>query len=211
MPRLMVMLISDTVSLGGTSSVQPDRAWALPASGTDEGTVIGEGGRDPNPASGEIAREATRRAVSELRRISGLTWEQLGELFGVSRRSVHFWASGQPLNAANEARLLHVLDIVRAGDRGSAAETRAALVAREGEKSVFDLLAAGQLDEARALLGNGPGRRRLVRHELSPEAKAARAPLRVEELIEARHEPVHRDPGGARAARTVRMIRRDTT
>ncbi|WP_419950972.1 helix-turn-helix domain-containing protein [Candidatus Palauibacter sp.] len=80
----------------------------------------------------EIDAEATRAAVSELRRISGLTWEQLAELFGVSRRSVHCWASGKPLNAANHERLMRVLDVVRDADRGTAHSTRAALLeARE--------------------------------------------------------------------------------
>ena len=33
-------------------------------------------------------------AIGELRRLSGLTWDQLARLFNVSRRSLHFWASG---------------------------------------------------------------------------------------------------------------------
>lgn len=52
---------------------------------------------------------------------------------------------------------------------------------------------------------------RPVLGELSAEAKAARAPLRPEELVEAQHDRVHRDPGRARAARTVRNSRRGTT
>ena len=66
----------------------------------------------------ETGTEATRKAVSELRRISGLTWEQLAGLFGVSRRAVHFWASGKPLNATNHQRLMRVLDVVRGADVG---------------------------------------------------------------------------------------------
>ena len=58
--------------------------------------------------------------------------------------------------------------------------------------------------EARARLGVGAGRPRPVLGELSAEAKAARAPLRPEELVEAQHDRVHRDPGRTRAARTVR-------
>lgn len=49
---------------------------------------------------------------------------------------------------------------------------------------------------------------RPVLGELSAEAKAARTPLRPEELVEALHDRVHRDPGRARAARTVRNSRR---
>ena len=52
---------------------------------------------------------------------------------------------------------------------------------------------------------------RPVLGKLSAEAKAARAPLRPEELVEAQHDRVHRDPGRARAARTVRNSRRGTT
>lgn len=48
--------------------------------------------------------------------------------------------------------------------------------------------------------------RRPVLGELSAEAKAARAPFRPEELIEAQHDCVHQDPGNARAARTVRNL-----
>ena len=59
--------------------------------------------------------------------------------------------------------------------------------------------------------GAGVGRPRPVLGELSAEAKAARAPLPPEELVEAQHDRVHRDPGRARAARTVRNSRRETT
>lgn len=59
-------------------------------------------------------------------------------------------------------------------------------------------------DEARARLGVDAGRPRPVLGELSAEARAARAPLRPEELVGAQHDRVHRDPGRARAARAVR-------
>ena len=38
------------------------------------------------------ASETTRCAISELRRIGGLTWAELGQLFGVSPQSIHSWA-----------------------------------------------------------------------------------------------------------------------
>ena len=46
--------------------------------------------------------QAPYKAVMELRRRSGLTWDQLGQIFGVTRRTMHFWASGQPLATENE-------------------------------------------------------------------------------------------------------------
>ena len=92
---------------------------------------MGEAGNEPG---------ATRRAISELRRISGLTWQQLGQLLGVSRRSVHYWASGKPLNAGNQKRLMRVLDIVRTAYRGSARGTRAALLDAGEGTTPLDML-----------------------------------------------------------------------
>ena len=148
---------------------------------------------------------ATGNAISELRRISGLTWKQLGELFAVSRRSVHFWASGKPLNAGNAQRLMRVLDIVRYANRGSASRTRAALLNSSEGTTPFEMLAGQRFDEARVALGQGHARPLPVLVELSPEAKAARKPLPPEELYDARSERVHREVGRARAARTVRI------
>ncbi len=46
----------------------------------------------PRAAALNAASLSSSSAISELRRISALTWEQLGQLFRVSRGSVHFWA-----------------------------------------------------------------------------------------------------------------------
>lgn len=143
-------------------------------------------------------------AISELRRISGLTWEQLGQLLGVTRRSVHFWASGRPLNASNEKRLMQVLDIVRVADRGSARSTRAAMMDAGQGTTVFDMLAAQRFDDARLILGQGRARFAPALAGLSEEAKAARRPLPPEELYDAKSERVHREPARGRAARTAR-------
>ena len=150
-----------------------------------------------------------RRAVSELRRISGLTWEQLAQLFSVSRRSVHFWASGKSPSAENEQRLMQVLDVVRRADRGDARRNRRALLGVDaGGRSPLALLQLGQVEEARTQLGSGSGRRVLTEVPLSTEAKASRRPLSPESLIQAKHDTVHREPGRTRSVRTVRNKRR---
>lgn len=155
--------------------------------------------------------EDTQRAISELRRISGLTWEQLAELFGVSRRSVHYWASGEQLNAPNEQHLLGVLSVVRWADRGSARHTRAALNSPHHGTTPLELLASRRFEEAREALGKGEGQPSKKQGELSAEAKAARKPLPPLELFDARHERIHSEPGRARAAKTVRNKRREDT
>ena len=49
---------------------------------------------------------AAREVLQWLHEASGLTWDQLGRLFGVSRRSVHHWTNGARMNAHNAETLL---------------------------------------------------------------------------------------------------------
>jgi len=205
-PRLSVIIVSGTLSISGTSSAEPMRVWEAPyvqeAGATASGPERELAGRQP-----ERAPEATRKAVSDLRRLSGLTWDQLGQLFEVSRRSVHFWASGKPLNSANEERLMRALDVVRYADCGSARASRAALLDASEGTTPFDMLVAQRFDEARTALGQGTGRVAQGLADLSAAAKAERKPLPPEKLFDAKSERVHREPGRARAARTVRNKR----
>ncbi len=155
--------------------------------------------------------DVTSRAVSELRRVSGLTWKQLAQIFGVSRRSVHFWASGKPMNSANERHLLKVLDIVREADQGDARSNRAALFTVSAGSAPFDLLTSQAFDEAAARLGRRQPGRRVERRELDADARAERTPPPPDGLIEAMNDQIHRDAGAGSAARTVRNMRREST
>lgn len=205
---LSVIVVSSALSLAGTSSAEPTRIWGAPYTRDSAATASGPG-RDAVATQMEIETEATRRAVSELRRISGLTWEQLAGLFGVSRRSVHFWASGRPLNATNHERLMRVLDVVRDADRGTARSTRAALLDARGGNTAFEMLADQQFQEARLALGRGRPRLVPALTPLSEAARTARKPLPPDELYDAKSDRVHQEPGRGRAARTARGQRRE--
>lgn len=207
---LSVIVVSGALSISGTSSAEPTRVWEAPYFHESDATTSGPGGQLLVRQT-EQEPEATRKAISELRRISGLTWEQLGQLFEVSRRSVHFWASGKPLNTGNEERLLRVLDVVRHADRGSARSTRASLLDASEGTTPFDMLVAQRFDDARTAVGRGGARSARALAKISTEARAARKPLPPEELFDAKSERVHREPGGARPARTVRNKRRGST
>ena len=144
-------------------------------------------------------------AIAELRRLSGLTWDQLARLFNVSRRSLHFWASGKAMAVTNEEHLQRVLAVLRKIDRGSASANRAALLAvREDGVMAFDLLVGGRYDAAVAALGLGRGFTRAATPPLSDDAKRARSPRPPEELASALHDRVHRETGAFRAAKSVR-------
>jgi DNA-binding transcriptional regulator YiaG len=187
------------------------------------GPMLAELGTSSAPALPEVAAGQARRAaqttagaaisagappgaaIAELRRLSGLTWDQLARVFHVSRRALHFWASGKPMAPSNEEHLHRLVSVLRKIDRGSASANRAALLDARADGSLpFDLLATGDYERVLALLGPGDARRRTP-PKLSDAAKAARAPRPPEDLIGALQDRAHRDGGPTRAAKSVKV------
>lgn len=164
------------------------------------------------PSSQPVAStEATRTALNELRKLSGLTWEQLARLFNVSRRSLHFWASGQPLSRLNEESLNRLLGTVRYINRGSASINRSILLSPSSDgRMPIDLLVAGRHEEVKQLIGAGNVPQRPQPSPLSPDAIASRMPQKPEELVDALHDPIHHEVGRSRSVRGVRSRKRDS-
>jgi hypothetical protein len=71
------------------------------------------------PYSTETCRPSRRTGsrLNELRRLTGLTWDEIARLFHVSRRSVFLWASGRPMSSDNETLLARLLAFVQGADR----------------------------------------------------------------------------------------------
>lgn len=192
----------------GTSSAHALPVELVPRiSGPVEPTAAGTPSSIPIRAPvANVAPAGT--AIAELRRLSGLTWDQLADLFKVSRRALHFWASGKAMTPSNEEHLQRLLAVVREIDRGFACTNRSLLLgAREDGTIPLDLLASEQYERVVALLGPG-GARRLRPPKLSAEAMAARAPRPPEELVGALQDRVHAASGPLLAARAVRVPRR---
>lgn len=62
---------------------------------------------------------------------SGLTWDQLAEVFGVSRRAVHGWAAGARMNARHAETLAWLEQLLaRVEESGDPDTTRAILLQR---------------------------------------------------------------------------------
>lgn len=57
----------------------------------------------PDRERRQRSRATIPQILSEIRRASGATWDQIASRFSVSRRAVHLWASGQKLSSDNEA------------------------------------------------------------------------------------------------------------
>ena len=130
-----------------------------------------------------VPSETTAEAIFEIRRRGGLTWEEIGNLFQVSRRSVHNWANGRPTTANHEHSIRQALSIIRRLDQGSQAKNRSRLLAGlSWGPSLFDLLKAGRFPEAAAQLARTPVPER-QRLPLSPDALEARRPPTPRQLL----------------------------
>lgn len=147
----------------------------------------------------------SQKAINELRKTSGLTWEQVAKLFNVSRRSIHFWASGQPLASDNEEKLNRLLGVIRYIDRGSASLNRKLLLNPNADGELpLDQLISGEYDKVRENLGRGNPPKRPKLTPLSEEESELRRPLLPEILIDALQDSIHHDVGRSRPAKTLR-------
>lgn len=81
----------------------------------------------------------TANSVADLRALSGLTADQIGRLFGVSRRSVQNWVAGTPMAATHEERLSR-LTMVVAATGSSPEERRRKLLSSASGVSLFHQL-----------------------------------------------------------------------
>lgn len=183
-----IILVVGAMALCPTSATAstlelPVETRRIPGGWTNSGNVIPEA----------AAVRSFADSVLEVRKRSGLTWEQLASLFGVDRRSVHLWASGRPLSAQNGERLGRVLGIVRRGDRGTPSATKAWLTTPgPNGRTPLDLLREGRFEEIAT-----PGSPVVAPRPrpLSAAAKHARAPQTPEGLVGARSERVHVQKG----------------
>lgn len=153
--------------LGGTSSA-PQRVLVERESAiSSPQTVVGELAEDLLQtswlANAEAGVRSDRDELLWLKSESDLTWDQIGKVLGVSRRAVHFWATGGRMNEANASLLREFSAIVRA------------------------LPASGPAQRRSALLSVGPDGRNVLDRLRSRDGKLAGrswgAPLTVEEMI----------------------------
>ena len=127
------------------------------------------------------------RSVAEIRRLSGLTWDELAGLMHVSRRSLHHWVSGKSVSAEHQTRLQRLLAALRRLDRGDSSQNRNLLLTPDDTGALLlDLLKAGQYDAAVTAVGQASPSRVSPRTALSATARASRMPPAPAALVEAK-------------------------
>ncbi|WP_327719387.1 hypothetical protein OG381_31315 [Streptomyces sp. NBC_00490] len=88
----------------------------------------------------EVVPLSAEELVKLIHDESGLTWEQLSRVLGVSRRSVHLWASGGRVNARHGEMLVRLAEIIKAAPVVDPSRVRAWLFAsRPGEGSPLEI------------------------------------------------------------------------
>lgn len=109
-----------------------------------EATAIPE----PIAISGVERPLAIRECVLEIRLLSGLTWDELAKVFGVSRRSIHNWALGDRLTDENAEKVRRVLANVRKLYDSSPVRTAGILRGMHGDRPFFEVLPSTALADA---------------------------------------------------------------
>ena len=128
-------------------------------------------------------------SVAELRRLSGLTWDQLAGLMDVSRRSLHHWVSGKPASAEHQTRLQRLLGTLRRLDRGDSTQNRTLLLTPDHTgRLLLDLLKSEKYEAAVALAGQQAARHVSASTELSAAARASRTPPAPADLVQAKQD-----------------------
>jgi transcriptional regulator with XRE-family HTH domain len=175
-----------------------DRNLSIPLEMTTSGRTL------PSVSSAQ----ETQKAINELRKLSGLTWDQLAKLFKKTRRSLHFWASGQPLNRSNEENLNRLLGTIQYIDRGSASLNRSLLLKLDSDgRLLFDLLVAGEYEKVKQILGYGNAPKKPELGPLSEEERRLRRPLPPDILANPLPDISYRQTGKSRPARAARSQR----
>ena len=95
-----------------------------------------------------IALPSNEELLEEVKDRAGLTWEQVGRLLGVSRRSVHKWLRGETMASSNEERLHRLKELVVAAEAGNGFSTRNRLLDRTNGLSAFELFRSGRMEDA---------------------------------------------------------------
>src|SRR5262249_52956062 len=140
---LMSAAITAAMLTGGTNSSTASPITITHVQDRFDQTTSGPGGGSATAAAALVVPAATAHDPGEvgrrLHKASGLTWDQLGKLFGVSRRAVHHWANGSRMTPRNAHLLGELTRLVESLSGPGPEERRAQLLTpQDNGYSLFD-------------------------------------------------------------------------
>lgn len=127
-----------TLFILGPLTASTGQATSLTGSEWTQSTLSGA-----RAALGPLALRRPDQELADIKRLSGLTWDQIAECLGVDRRSLHHWMKGQPVATENEKRLRGMATLVRRMPASAPADARALMMDTSSGSSMIEDLAAG--------------------------------------------------------------------
>lgn len=157
------MQLAATYPIGGFPfpSTAPERAsepigtiWGIFARGFNVGTgserIWIQEQRVEVVMAQKVCDETTLAPVytlRKIRRISGLTWEELSIAMDVSKRTLHLWDAGQALSQKHLKHLHRVAGLMERLDKGNPVHLRNLLLKDLGDQNALTLLKEGQFKQ----------------------------------------------------------------
>jgi transcriptional regulator with XRE-family HTH domain len=170
--NLVVAALLQSYTLQGTTVPKAVCVHWLPASTAINAVISGVA--YPTVAHQEPAT-AAQASLSEVRTHSGLTYEEIAPLLGVSRRTLHSWNNGSPISARRERKLRGLAEAVKAIASVCALPMRRFLFDRSDSGiRPYDLLAEGLYQEA---VDAAAGRRPYTSAPQRPESETLASQL----------------------------------
>lgn len=96
--------------------------------------------------------------LSEIKRMTGFGWNEIGELLSCTRQTVYNWTQGAAVRPENAKRISALHETVKFFDRGSQEENAGLIATSYAGRTVRDILTSGEFAVVRRLAGRGAGR-----------------------------------------------------
>jgi hypothetical protein len=149
----IVVIVDDKTFEGfarrGTSASDGPRLPALFERGTSARAGV---------VSSSSAKPDVPLRLSEIKRITGFSWDRVGAMLGCTRQTVYNWTQGEAVKPENARQVASLHEALKHIDRGGQVETVAVLESTVNGRSIMDMLTAGEHQAAMRLARKGSGR-----------------------------------------------------
>ena len=141
--------------------------------------------------------------ILKLRKISGLTWEQLAKLFNTTRRSLHYWSNGNSMTDENYYKLINILAAIESCDTGTPRQNRRFLLTPIEGCIPFNLLEQERFDDFDQIKNYFNSNH--IKPKLSTAEIQARTPQPLDVLVNAKSERIHTEKRSKRKAKSKKI------
>lgn len=146
-----------TVSISVDEVIQLFRRQEILSGSSSDGSRVFVAAETSNESA--LAEHTPSELIVELKRLSGLTWSQISDIFGVDSRALHYWKAGKPVSAENHQKLGGAVTMLRFIDRGTGEENKRLLLSEaHNGKTFLELMKVGEFQSIMDLASEGAGR-----------------------------------------------------